>query len=163
MDQRPLGVLQTMTPFTLTALMGVVAFTVLGCGGGGDNFKPELGAVKGTVTINGKPAPDLIVSFEPQAKGGKGGSIVGVTSTGKTDAQGNYELQYQGTGGKVEKGAAVGQHIVRIEGGGGVGPAGGAEAVAVTNVPAKYNKESTLKADVVAGENPPKNFELKDP
>lgn len=132
---------------------------MIGCGGEAE-FKPQLGLVKGTVTINGAPAPDLIVTFEPQSKGGTKGSMVGGASTATTDAQGNFELQYA-TGGS--KGAVVGQHVVRIESATGGGPAGGEKAVAAIAIPAKYNIETTLKADVAAGENPPQKFELEIP
>lgn len=139
-------------------MVAVTAFGLIGCGGG-DSFKPELGLVSGSVTLNGKPAPELNVTFEPQGEVGKK-SIVGSASTAMTDAQGKYELKYGGTG---AKGAVVGKHVVRIESAAGGGPAGGESGVVAVMIPDTYNTNSTLKADVVAGNNPPVNFALEVP
>lgn len=138
-------------------MVAVTAFGLIGCGG--DDFKPELGLVSGTVTLNGAPAPDLNVTFEPQGEAGKK-SMVGTSSTAVTDAQGKFELKYGGSG---AKGAVVGKHVVRIESAAGGGPAGGANAAAPVVIPDSYNTKSTLKADVVAGNNPPVNFSLEVP
>jgi hypothetical protein len=138
-------------------MVAVTAFGLIGCGG--DDFKPPLGLVSGSVTINGVPAPDLKVTFEPQPQVGAK-SLVGSGSTAITDAEGNFELQYEGAG---NKGAVVGKHLVRIESAAGGGPAGGANAVALVTIPQKYNINSTLNADVATGNNPPLKFELQVP
>jgi hypothetical protein len=75
---------------------------VAGCGGA--NYSP----VSGVVTLDGKPYPNAIVSFQPIAKGGKGNP--GRGSTGLTDANGKYTLSCDD--GKV--GAVVGKHRIRI-------------------------------------------------
>ena len=72
---------------------------VTGCGSSG----PQLGAVTGTVTLDGKPVPDATVTFvskEPD----------GTSSYGMTDASGKYQLEF--TTEKV--GAMVGAHDVTI-------------------------------------------------
>lgn len=81
----------------LLALVAAMLFAT-GCGGGG----PELGRVSGTVTIDGKPAAGVKVSFSP-VDGGR-------SSMATTDDSGNYELAFSPT----EKGALVGTHNVSI-------------------------------------------------
>lgn len=122
---------------------------LVGCGGAAD--KPQLGVVKGVITMNDKPLPDVTVTFEPQSKGaGSQGSQVGAGSTGVTNAAGQYELTYND--GK-SKGAVVGDHVVRIASASGGGPAGGANAAAIINIPPIYNSNSNLKAQVKPEEN----------
>ncbi len=76
--------------------------TMVGCGGGYSG--PPVGSVSGTVTINGKPAPDVVVEFTP-TDGGRG-------SSGTTDESGQYQLIY--TSNKL--GAQVGKHTVKVSG-----------------------------------------------
>jgi hypothetical protein len=124
---------------------------VAGCGGSGAKV-PELATVKGKVTVDGQPGANLEVTFEPQAKGIKKSDIqIGAGSTAQTDAQGNYELRYQG--GSL-KGAAIGTHLVRINTMAGGGPAGGETAAAAsTPIPPQYNTESEKTVEVKAGQN----------
>lgn len=70
-----------------------------GCGSGG----PPLAEVTGTVTLDGKPVPNAVVIFNPVAAGGS-------TSLGKTDAQGNYRLEFS----QDKTGAMIGEHNVEI-------------------------------------------------
>jgi hypothetical protein len=85
---------------SLTALLaGVVA----GCGDG-----PSLARVSGVVTLNGKPYPNALVSFQPMAS--KESQNPGKGSVGQTDENGRFELVYEGR----KKGAVVGKHTVRI-------------------------------------------------
>lgn len=72
-----------------------------GClGGAGD--QPEIGAVTGMITLDGKPVPWAKIYFDP-LPGGR-------TSTAVSDDNGNYELEYNLT----NKGAKVGKHAVRV-------------------------------------------------
>ncbi len=114
-----------------------------GCGGHAKGL-PELGQVTGTVTLDGQPLAGARVRFEPQ--------VAAAMSNGLTDASGEYELWYTSD----VKGAAVGSHLVRIETPPNPDPASGAMPVML---PAKYNTDSTLTADVKAGKNA-LNFEL---
>ncbi|MCC9606360.1 carboxypeptidase-like regulatory domain-containing protein [Blastopirellula sp. JC732] len=62
---------------------------------------PSLGAVSGTVTLDGKPLPNVIVSFVP-VTGGR-------PSVGTTDENGKYQLAF------VDRlGALTGKHKVSI-------------------------------------------------
>jgi len=112
---------------------------VSGCGGGG----PELGRVSGTVTIDGKPAANVKVSFTP-VDGGR-------SSMATTDANGQYELAFSTT----EKGALVGSHdagILPAEPGVDVGTGSGSEMLVDTSIPQKY-VDAKKKVEVKAGSN----------
>jgi len=113
-----------------------------GCGGGASD-QPELGQVKGVVTLGGEPLPDARIVFSP-VEGGQ-------SSEATTDAQGNYELVYRGD----EKGAKVGEHKVFIstfeesvldDSGKSTG---GREEL----VPEQYNRNTTLTVTVEPGAN----------
>lgn len=128
----------------------------LGCGSGG----PPLGQVSGTVTLDGEPVTNGLVTFTPEA-GGRG-------STGKTDASGKYTLSF------VEgPGALVGTHkvtVTTLKEAAAVeevssdsdaymkqamgGSASDYDNATVTEpIPAKYNTETTLTCEVTSGGN----------
>lgn len=123
--------------FVITIGLGLV------CGGCADS---ELGTVRGTVQMDGKPLPNAVVTFyplEPDVSAGKGGA-----SYGRTDDAGEYELQYN----RDSKGAEIGRHKVEIStrqesSGGDYG------ADIPETVPAKYNSQTTLTAEVASGHN----------
>ncbi len=126
----------------LSCVLTVVALA--GCGGA-DRDLPELGQVSGTITLDGKPLQNADIMFEPTEKGG--------LSSGSTNDEGRYELHYR----RGVKGAAVGKHIVRIECLEGAEQMGGQGGLLI---PAKYNSESTLTAEVKPGDNPNVDFHL---
>lgn len=74
--------------WTALLLMGLLMGLLAGCGSGASKI-PDLGEtaqVTGTVTLDGKPYPDVNVKFHPlDAKGFQG-------ATGMTDAEGKYDL-----------------------------------------------------------------------
>lgn len=84
--------------FSVLIAFGMAGFS--GCGGGGSDT-PELGQVSGTVTLDGKAAPNLRVTFQPKE---------GRPSTGVTNESGEYTLEYS----TEETGAKTGEHLVRI-------------------------------------------------
>lgn len=90
--------------------------------------------VKGKVTLDGKPLAGASLVFEPIDPGR--------ASTATTDDNGEYELIYI----RKDKGAKVGAHTVRIT-------ASGQDSDRSELLPARYNIESNLKADVQRGEN----------
>jgi hypothetical protein len=107
-----------------------------GCGSNGD--RPELGMVSGTVMLDGKPLPDVIVVFKPEK---------GRASTATTDDEGHYQLVYR----HGVNGAKIGPHVVSFEYPlDEPGPA----------LPDKYTSKSELKEEVSAGANEI-NFDLK--
>ena len=131
----------------------VVSLAMCGCGSGDD--RPELGQVTGTITMDGKPLVSTVVVFSPDN---------GRPARGKTDAEGKYELTYIGE----TRGAKIGHHRVEIapneegEDESEIEAATAGEDVSAptapvkpekTKVPARYNTNSELQADVKAGEN----------
>lgn len=119
----------------LAAVLGLLPLGLAGCGGGG----PDLGRVEGTVTLDGSPLEGALVEFQPNEEG--------VPSYGRTDASGQYELQF----GVNQPGAMVGTHTVRITTG-GMESTGEGPAVAVPErVPAQYNIQSNLTREVESG------------
>lgn len=78
----------------------------------GKSYLPPLGAVTGTVTVNGKPLAGAQVWFHPETKTHEtGGKAFKVTAAyGQTDAAGRYELIYP----PDYKGAVVGTCRVEI-------------------------------------------------
>jgi hypothetical protein len=134
----------------LVAVSVGLVFSAAGCGGGPDIKVPPLAKVTGTVTIDGQPGADLLVTFIPEGTAAAGSAMA------TTDAGGKYELKYRGE----KPGAVVGKNKVQIARAAGGGPAGGINAVASTPLPARYNERTTLTADVQAKDNDIP-FELK--
>lgn len=132
----------------LTCCAATVFTACWGCAAG--LKEPELGLVKGKVTLDGQPGANLMVTFEPQAAGsGPGKSQVGAPSTAVTDPTGGYELIYKGT----TKGAVVGSHKVRITNAAGGGPAGGTKGEKPIKIPPTYNEQTSITKDVKKGDN----------
>jgi hypothetical protein len=121
-------------PQTSMAIV-VVALVLAACAADG----PELGAVYGTVKMDGKPVPHAQLSFEPEGPGR--------AATGLANENGEYKLEYSPTA----AGALVGPVIVRIS---------TLTAVQPETIPPKYNSKSELKRKVESGSNEI-NFELE--
>jgi hypothetical protein len=115
----------------------VVLLPVAGCGSSG----PKLGKVSGTVTLDGKPLPDARIEFQPGPEGSP--------SEARTDENGHYELMY----GPDKPGAIVGEHLVRISTARmELADELGREMISHPELlPPRYNQESELKREVVAG------------
>ncbi len=111
--------------------VALCAVVISGCSHG---TRPPLGTVHGKVTLDGKPLAGAGVVFQPEGRGRD--------STGFTDGDGNYTLNYI----RDAQGAAVGWHSVRITAGDPV--TGKPEPV-----PARYNVKSELRKEVKAGDN----------
>jgi hypothetical protein len=82
-------------------LSGFLLLATAGCGGG------NIGQVEGTITLDGKPLPDVAVNFTPL------NAVDGVApgSSGMTDSNGKYSLSMVMD---EVAGAIVGQHKVVI-------------------------------------------------
>lgn len=78
-----------------------------------------LHPVSGTVTLDGAPVPDVVVSFQPDS---------GPAAMGMTDSAGRYNLRTPGRG----QGAVGGRHAVWLE----PLPSDGGQPFAETAVPA---------------------------
>lgn len=123
--------------YTIRLLTLGLLLATFGCGG---DDGPPMGTVEGTVTLDGKPLPNVLVNFNP-------GEFR--PSEAKTDESGHYELIYT----REKKGAVVGTHKVVITSKTGVDAEGNEIADEEEKVPAKYNSESTLTEEVKAGAN----------
>lgn len=114
------------------ALGLLLVLTAAGCSG-----PSNMGTVKGTVTLDGRPLAHAVVFFQPEQ---------GRPSSAITDSSGSYYLMYTN---KIE-GALVGRHIVHIR----------TEMDAMEDRPAvkeylpdRYHENSELKAEVKSGAN----------
>jgi hypothetical protein len=85
-------------------VVALPALLAVGCGGG-----PNLAPVSGVVTVDGKPYPNAVVSFQPLAQ--PGSTDTGMGSSAVTDENGRYTL----TTIDGKNGATVGKHKVRIQ------------------------------------------------
>lgn len=131
--------------FLIAALLLLVP-TLPGCG---VSDQPQLGLVTGTVMLDNEPVPGVAVTFQPDN---------GRPAIGTTDANGDYQLTYKPKtpGCKVGRCRVVigyeegGVEGVEFEGDNVVQTPGKATKRAI---PAEYNSESKLEADVKPGEN----------
>jgi len=115
----------------LAMLAAMVALISAGCGNGD---RPTLGQVHGHVTLDGKPLGNAGIAFRPE--------IGARESMGVTDANGEYILRYI----REEMGGAVGKNAVRITTQRNNDPK-------TETLPEKYNRKTTLTAEVKPGEN----------
>ncbi|HET6572813.1 MAG TPA: hypothetical protein VFG68_04365 [Fimbriiglobus sp.] len=145
--------------------LGLLAAALLaGCSGG-----PDLARVSGVVKLDGKPYPNAVVSFQPI---GGGDMNPGKGSMGVTDANGRYELLYDGR----TKGAVPGKHAVRISTMPGRGtdepppetgtpdgiiePKGAKPNLEFDPIPMEWNEKSTKTYDVPAEGTDQANFDI---
>lgn len=87
-----------MNKYLAFALLGIVSMTAIGCGPSNNLLK-----IKGTVKHNGKPIPNLYLTFMPEDP------MKQSASSSSTDASGNFELKVGSTGG-----VAPGNYIVTV-------------------------------------------------
>lgn len=142
--------MKTIKDGLLAVALSTFLLNLSGCGKASD--RPELGHVTGVVTLDDKPLKGIEVVFSPDT---------GRPARGKTNSEGKYELTYIGK----TRGAKVGRSRVEIapneEGEEGSEDAGDTEEAATAKppkpgkikIPARYNTESKLEADVQPGEN----------
>jgi len=119
--------------FTLVLLLAGCA----GCGQSG----PEVAPVSGRVTLDGQPLASADVSFQPDG--------AQRASSGRTNAEGRYQLMYK----RGQPGALVGEHTVRIS----------VSREIVRNpppIPARYDTQSELRREVKSSEENVFDFEL---
>ena len=126
---------------------------------------PRFAPVSGVVTLNGKPYPLGVVSFQPM--GTKENPNPGRGSSAFTDANGKFSLKCDGT----MDGAIVGKHLVRImsrsEGATSIKPGTSSPDGAPTSrksadpIPPEWNGESKVEFEVPAGGSDKANFDIK--
>jgi hypothetical protein len=125
--------------------LGLALLAAGGCSGGGRKLVPVSGVVK----VNGEPAANLVVSFQPL--GGENEENPGRGSSAVTGPDGRYTLIYDGE----KPGALNGKHRVRIfpqvsGGGKGEAPEGGEAGPArpVAYIPPEWNELSKVDFEV---------------
>ncbi len=126
----------------VSLICGIAVLGSAGCGTRPSD-QPSLGRVTGLVTFDGQPLPGVEVTFAP---------MKGRSSGGITDGKGRYTLTYVG----ATNGAKVGKHSVFIAWPVEESPDDGASPQLKKDrprIPARYNKKSTLSADVKSGGN----------
>lgn len=113
-------------------MMFLLACGLMGCSGSAYDVLP----VTGEVTLNGKPVPEARVAFLPSE---------GRPAIGKTDQDGRYQLSYTFD----VKGTPPGEYRVQIS------TAVEQDDGSLTKelVPAKYNTQSELTAEVTPEKN----------
>jgi hypothetical protein len=107
----------------------------------------SLGKVSGTVLLDGKPVSGATVEFTPDE---------GSTSYGITNTEGDYTLQFL----PDRPGAVTGHHSVRITTYDWRTTEDGQKFEVLERVPVRYNRESTLTANVTSGSQT-LNWELR--
>ncbi|QDT27812.1 hypothetical protein Enr10x_31420 [Gimesia panareensis] len=118
----------------LLALAGLA-----GCSGG--ESLPELATVTGVVNLDGSPLPSANILFQPQQ---------GKTAFALTDENGKFELMYS----QDATGATPGNYTVKIS------KEKNPEEPGNELLPAKYNEQTTLTADVKADQENEFQFDL---
>lgn len=138
--------------WTRYPLFLLTTLCLAGCGGGGSDF--DRAEVGGKVTVNGEPLEEGTIEFLPTGET-PGPSVGGVIEKGE------YEIP-------SEKGPAVGTHQVKIEamrktGRKVMGGPPGEESLIDERkpfIPANYNSQTTLTADIQSDTNQA-DFELE--
>jgi hypothetical protein len=120
-------------------------FLMAGCGKGTSPDRPDLANVTGIVTLDGQPLSEAVVTFQPADRH---------PSIGRTDSEGRYELYYM----PDTQGGVIGPNQVMV-----TTRQDGEDGDPASNIPeripAQYNAQTTLSADVVKGRNE-FNFDL---
>ena len=135
---------RTSCHFLPVCVLAVVLSVHSGCGYRSSDI--DLADVSGTVTLDGKPLANVLLTFVPDT---------GRSSFGTTDAAGFYQLKYTGD----TDGAVLGEHKVVIESLAAVDGGFSDPSIEHSNadskelVPRKYNARSTLKREVASGSN----------
>jgi hypothetical protein len=132
-------------------LVLALALGVFGCGA--DNIAP----VSGRITIDGEPAPNVRVTFQPM--GSTDNPEPGAGSYGFTDDDGRYELKMVGSN---RSGAIIGKHHVQLKSSNGPSDEfPNAPPKPAKMIPKEYNKESKLEFDVPKGGSKTADWDVK--
>ena len=132
-------------------LVGIGMLLLAGCSAG-----YKVAPVSGRITMNGDPLPRAQITFQPLSSGGE---EPGPGSSAVTDDDGRYVLKLLSSG---KPGAVVGRHRVMIF---TYRPSNSKEetAVPVETIPACFNLESKLSADVPPEGTQTADFPLETP
>jgi hypothetical protein len=139
----------------IASAIGTFLIAVVGCGPSGKTVP-----ISGVVTLNGKPAEEVAVTFQPVPP--DGANVPGPSAFGVTGADGRYTLKLMG---QDIKGATVGKNIVRFSAWVPTDPNvdGPPKAKPKTNVPSRYWSDAKIEFDVPSKGTTSANFDLKSP
>jgi hypothetical protein len=129
-----------------------LVLSLAGCGGGSYVTAP----VSGQVLLDGRPLPNAMVMFVPEASAGAKDPVP--SAVGTTGDDGRYSLVLQS--GAKKTGAVVGKHKVMIT----LGAQGGAIETQRTfhrQLPERFNRKTVLECEVPAGGRNDANFDLQ--
>ncbi len=152
--------MKTFQDACLAVALSALFLSLPGCFGTSD--QPDLGQVKGTITLDGQPLKGIEVVFYPDG---------GRPARSRTNAEGKYELKYirDTLGTKVghnrveiapnEEGEESYEEEIEVEDV-DAAPAKPLLKAKKPVIPARYNTKSELEADVKPGENT-FDFDLK--
>jgi hypothetical protein len=112
---------------------GLVAWLAMGCGVADEG--PQRHTVRGTVTLDGKPLSDGAVTFQPASPG--------AYPEGAALKQGRFTLR--AVQGSYRVAISAARPVPGLQAPTGMGP------VVAESLPARYNTETTLTADVKPG------------
>lgn len=123
-----------MVPAPVTVLCLFAVAMILVSGGCGSD-QPDLGRVRGVVTLDGEPLAGAQILFVPES---------GRPSSAETGLDGSYRLRYTADA----EGALIGPHTVQIR-----TAVDGRDDPASERLPDRYHSPSELAAEVKAGSN----------
>src|SRR5262249_35930905 len=126
-----------------------------GCGPSG-----KVVPVSGVVMLNGKPAEDVAVTFQPIPPDGI--NALGPSASGITGPDGRYTLKVMG---EELRGATVGKNTVSVFAYVPNDPHADRppKAKAKSNVPARYRSDARIEFDVPPKGTTTADFDLKSP
>jgi len=142
-------------------LRNVVLFGTIFVGVNGCGSNENLAPVSGVVKLNGKPAADIEVIFQPIAEAT---SIApGPAAFGVTGPDGRYAVKVIG---EDKRGATVGKNQVMFSGRASAADFsedGSKRGKPAVSIPARYSNESKIEFEVPAKGTTSADFELKSP
>jgi hypothetical protein len=140
--------------FSVARFFVAVGLAAIGCSGSSSDDLPRE-AVSGTVTLDGKPLVDGSIQFAPAAD-----SVGPQVGGGSPIADGQFSISR-------ENGLVPGAYKVSINAGDAKreeqakGPVRKGLGLAKELIPAKYNSQTTLSAEVNKGGSDNLNFDLQ--
>lgn len=149
--------MQVSAAARLATVLAAVCIST-GCG---DSAGYKVAPVSGVVTLDGQPAPNVEVTFQPI--GTTENPNPGPSASGRADAAGRFSLKTV----RDEPGAVVGKNRVRIttppppRSGGS--DSGVGEEIFRDPIPARYNASTELEFDVPSGGTDQADFPLTTP
>lgn len=124
-----------------------ISLTAIGC-----SRQPSVVEVSGVLTYQGKPVPNMLITFKPET---------GRPSWGQTDGEGKFTLNYSKT---IPKGALLSKHTVWLTRGAGLpsqetspeqyaADVAGGDIDQADEIPSKYFSEKNTTIEITIKES----------